>query len=153
MILYLALMFVVMRPLAAMTPTQAADPANAISFANSGAGILLSIFGLFWLAMLVPMIAVQVRRLHDTNRSGWWLGAFWLLYVVYIAGAFATVFSLRNSSGSPPNLAGAGMFGILGLVFFVYSIVLFVFFCLRGTSGPNRFGDDPYGADVGEVFA
>ena len=29
--------------------------------------------GVFALATLVPSIAVSVRRLHDTNRSGWWL--------------------------------------------------------------------------------
>src|SRR5687768_2445333 len=28
---------------------------------------------LFLLATLVPSLAVGVRRLHDTNRSGWWL--------------------------------------------------------------------------------
>ncbi|RQP26024.1 DUF805 domain-containing protein [Piscinibacter terrae] len=27
---------------------------------------------LFWLAVLVPTVAVTTRRLHDTNRSGWW---------------------------------------------------------------------------------
>ena len=26
-----------------------------------------------WLGLLVPSIAVAVRRLHDTDRSGWWL--------------------------------------------------------------------------------
>jgi uncharacterized membrane protein YhaH (DUF805 family) len=29
--------------------------------------------GLFSLAILIPYIAVAVRRLHDTDRSGWWL--------------------------------------------------------------------------------
>jgi uncharacterized membrane protein YhaH (DUF805 family) len=29
--------------------------------------------GLYALAVLIPSIAVGVRRLHDTNRSGWWL--------------------------------------------------------------------------------
>jgi len=29
--------------------------------------------GLYGLAVLIPTIAVAVRRLHDTNRSGWWL--------------------------------------------------------------------------------
>jgi uncharacterized membrane protein YhaH (DUF805 family) len=29
--------------------------------------------GIFWLATFIPGIAVSVRRLHDTNRSGWWL--------------------------------------------------------------------------------
>ncbi|MEV8097586.1 DUF805 domain-containing protein [Kitasatospora sp. NPDC085879] len=29
--------------------------------------------GLYGLAVLVPSLAVGVRRLHDTGRSGWWL--------------------------------------------------------------------------------
>jgi uncharacterized membrane protein YhaH (DUF805 family) len=29
--------------------------------------------GLYALAVLIPSIAVGVRRLHDANRSGWWL--------------------------------------------------------------------------------
>lgn len=29
--------------------------------------------GLYSLAVLIPGIAVSVRRLHDTDRSGWWL--------------------------------------------------------------------------------
>ena len=28
--------------------------------------------GLYWLVVLVPSVAVTVRRLHDTDRSGWW---------------------------------------------------------------------------------
>ncbi len=28
--------------------------------------------GLFSLAVFLPSLAVTVRRLHDTNRSGWW---------------------------------------------------------------------------------
>lgn len=29
--------------------------------------------GLYTLAVLLPSLAVSVRRLHDTDRSGWWL--------------------------------------------------------------------------------
>ena len=37
-------------------------------------GGLIPIVGLiFALAVLIPSIAVAVRRLHDTDRSGWWL--------------------------------------------------------------------------------
>ena len=36
-----------------------------------GTGGILGI--IFSLAMLVPGIAVTVRRLHDTGRSGWWI--------------------------------------------------------------------------------
>jgi len=38
--------------------------------AERGFGIL---GGLYALAVIIPSIAVGVRRLHDTNRSGWWL--------------------------------------------------------------------------------
>jgi uncharacterized membrane protein YhaH (DUF805 family) len=37
---------------------------------ETGMGLLS---GIFWLAMLLPCITVGVRRLHDTNHSGWWL--------------------------------------------------------------------------------
>jgi uncharacterized membrane protein YhaH (DUF805 family) len=38
--------------------------------AGTGFGLL---GGLYGLAVLVPSLAVSVRRLHDTNRTGWWL--------------------------------------------------------------------------------
>jgi uncharacterized membrane protein YhaH (DUF805 family) len=147
-IIYFAALFLLggaSRGLAGMNP--GADLARG-TFSGS-----LIVLGLFWLFLFIPMLAVHIRRLHDTNRSGWWLGAFWLLYAVYMVGAFATISSLQNNPGATPNLGGAAVFGIFGLLFFVYSIVLLVFLCLRGTPGPNRFGEDPYGADVREVFA
>ena len=48
----------------------AADPSNPAAMYSSPAGIVLL---LFYLAILIPSIAVAIRRLHDTNRSGWWL--------------------------------------------------------------------------------
>ena len=54
--------------------------------------------GLFSLAVLLPFIAVTVRRLHDTNRSGWWL-LIWLLPVVgWLVLAFLLV-----QEGDPPE--------------------------------------------------
>lgn len=39
-------------------------------------GIFFGAAGLFYLGMLIPMIAAGVRRFHDRNLSGWWyLGA------------------------------------------------------------------------------
>ena len=37
---------------------------------ESGIGVLLS--SLYGLIIFIPAIAVLVRRLHDTDRSGWW---------------------------------------------------------------------------------
>ncbi|WP_028927203.1 DUF805 domain-containing protein [Pseudonocardia acaciae] len=46
---------------------------------DPGFGVLGSIYSL---AVLVPGLAVSVRRLHDTGRSGWWI----LLGLVPIVG-------------------------------------------------------------------
>ncbi len=45
---------------------------NLLGLANpeTGAGPLYMIYAL---AFLLPTIAVAVRRLHDTGRTGWWL--------------------------------------------------------------------------------
>jgi uncharacterized membrane protein YhaH (DUF805 family) len=43
-----------------------------------GIGILGSIFSL---TMIVPYIAVSCRRLHDTNRNGWWLFIYLIPFV------------------------------------------------------------------------
>lgn len=50
-----------------------------IGFTGSRTGIavintlLSAIQSLYSLFIIVPMYALQVRRLHDVNRSGWWL--------------------------------------------------------------------------------
>ncbi|HEX5213481.1 MAG TPA: DUF805 domain-containing protein [Pseudolabrys sp.] len=59
------------------------------------------------LALLLPGIAVSVRRLHDLDRTGWWL-------LIILTG--------------------------------IGAIVLLIWDCIKGTSGPNRFGADPLGA-------
>jgi uncharacterized membrane protein YhaH (DUF805 family) len=49
---------------------------------------------LYWVAVIIPSLAVGVRRLHDTGRSGWWLliafvpvvGGLILLYFFVIDG-------------------------------------------------------------------
>ncbi|WP_420854557.1 DUF805 domain-containing protein [Sneathiella marina] len=40
------------------------------------------------LAIFLPNLAVAVRRLHDTDRSGWWI----LLFLVPIIGFFLLLF-------------------------------------------------------------
>lgn len=50
--------------------------------------------GIFALAMLIPGIAVTVRRLHDTGRSGWWI----LISFVPLIGAIVIlVFTVLDS--------------------------------------------------------
>jgi uncharacterized membrane protein YhaH (DUF805 family) len=42
---------------------------------------------LFWLGTLIPNLAVMVRRLHDTDRSGWWL----LLFLIPLIGSIVLI--------------------------------------------------------------
>ena len=56
--------------------------------AEAGVGLFGAIYGL---AVLIPGIAVTVRRLHDTGRSGWW---FLLIFIPIIGGLVLLVFML-----------------------------------------------------------
>jgi len=123
--------------------------------ASAGLGFvavaLFLLLALFWLVLLVPNLAVTVRRLHDTNRSGWWFGIYFLANIALnmVSGTLALA---ATSQGS--LMAVTGLMGILGLGMLVYAIVLLVFFFLDGTPGPNRYGQDPKGrADAANVFA
>jgi uncharacterized membrane protein YhaH (DUF805 family) len=79
---------------------------DAIVFRSSDPQAFSAIFGL---AIFLPSVAVEVRRLHDVDRSGWWL----LIYLT-----------------------------IIGMIY-----PLLVWKCRKGTVGPNRFGEDPFGLD------
>jgi len=37
---------------------------------------------IFLLAVIVPIMAVGIRRMHDINRSGWWFGMLYLIQLV-----------------------------------------------------------------------
>ncbi|MGZ0146358.1 DUF805 domain-containing protein [Kribbella sp. WER1] len=65
------------------------DRVLGTTYNNGTSGILQSIYGL---AVLLPTIGVAIRRMHDTNRSGWWIlinlvpciGTIW--FIVLAAG-------------------------------------------------------------------
>jgi uncharacterized membrane protein YhaH (DUF805 family) len=53
----------------------------------------------FALATSLPSLAVTARRLHDTNRSGWWQ----LLYFVPLIGVIVLlVFLIQDSKQESP---------------------------------------------------
>ncbi|MEE4276420.1 MAG: DUF805 domain-containing protein [Thermoleophilia bacterium] len=53
--------------------------------------------GIYSLAVLIPSIAVTVRRLHDTERSGWWI----LLSFVPFGVIVVLVFALIEGTAGP----------------------------------------------------
>ncbi|QDZ07142.1 DUF805 domain-containing protein [Sphingomonas panacisoli] len=112
--------------------------------AMSSVGVL---GGIWSLGTLVPSIAVGVRRLHDTDRSGWWI---LLPAGPYLVGLVMLVMGMLSGS-----LAMAGLAGVLMLIGMICAIVLLVFYCLPGTVGPNKYGADPMGgaANLSDTFA
>lgn len=62
-------------------------------------GILVLIFAL---GLLVPSVAVTIRRLHDTDRSGWW---FLIAFVPIVGGIVLLVFMCLEGTG------GANQYG------------------------------------------
>lgn len=59
--------------------------------------------GIYTLAVLIPSIAVSVRRLHDTDRSGWWL----LIALVPLIGAIVLLVFMVQDSKAGQNQHGA----------------------------------------------
>jgi uncharacterized membrane protein YhaH (DUF805 family) len=63
--------------------------------------------GIFTLALIIPTIAVSVRRLHDTGRSGWWYFAI----LIPLLGLIVLIFwcfdsdSEENKYGENPKEA------------------------------------------------
>lgn len=52
------------------------------------------LYGIFCLAFLVPTLAASVRRLHDTNRSGWW---YFISFIPFVGGIILIVFLAEDS--------------------------------------------------------
>jgi uncharacterized membrane protein YhaH (DUF805 family) len=98
------------------------------------AGIALA-FGARHISMsagIVPLllsIPISIKRLHDRDRSGWWLLVFYVLPLILSMIA---------------ETADMGLDFILS--FANAALLLWGFIelgCLRGTPGRNRFGPDP----------
>ncbi len=64
-----------------------------------GPGVLGSLYGL---AVLIPGIAVSDRRLHDTNRSGWWL----LIGLIPLIGGIVLLVFMVQDGQSGENQYG-----------------------------------------------
>ncbi len=62
-----------------------------------------TVSGLFSLATLLPSLAVGARRLHDTNRSGWWQ----LLWIVPVIGWIVAIVFLAKEGETGDNEYGS----------------------------------------------
>ena len=122
------------------------DP-SALAAAGGAVMIVGGLYFLFVLAMFIPNLAVSVRRLHDTNRSGWWILAPIAGYVIMLVGAMM-------AAGSPDNPGLGGIVAMIGgIAALILALTVLVFMFLEGTRGPNNYGPDPKGEALDQVFA
>lgn len=83
---------------------------------------------LLTLALLLPNLAVSVRRLHDVGKSGWWILLPLAPWLCMIAFFFMFQWTL------------AMVFGVVTLATWV---LLIWWYAQPGTAGQNKYGPDP----------
>ena len=93
----------------------------------AAAGLTVALLVILYIPLIWVSLALGAKRLHDRDKSAWWLVLF---YVV---------------PGILSSLANQMEFGfVLHLVSFAITVWAFVELgCLRGTVGPNQYGPDP----------
>ncbi len=114
------------------------------------AGANQLVMGLITLALLVSCLAVCIRRLHDRDKSAWWMVPYGI-----VAPALE-VLAMGSAVYSGPTIA---LYTVQTIGLLVASVALWLWALvdlgvMPGTAGPNRFGPAPgtTPAAVGEVF-
>jgi uncharacterized membrane protein YhaH (DUF805 family) len=83
-------------------------------------------------------LVLGFKRLHDRNKTGWWMLLFYL--APYVLNNIAT------SAERDGNFKVEVISIVVGLVIELWAFVELV--CLRGTTGPNQYGPDPLTRDI-----
>ena len=66
------------------------------------ASFFVILYFIYALAVLIPGIAVGIRRLHDTDKSGWWL----LIGLVPLVGLIVLIVFWATDGTTGPNQYG-----------------------------------------------
>ena len=101
---------------------------GAILFASDFSLAAIALGVVVIIASIISGIAVGIKRLHDREKSGWWLLLFY----------FAP--GILDQIGRQAGDAGI-LFMLASTAITIWMIVELG--CLRGTIGPNRYGPDP----------
>jgi uncharacterized membrane protein YhaH (DUF805 family) len=87
------------------------------------------VIGILFLVAFYISMAISAKRLHDRDKSGWWLLVFYGIPAVL------------NGIGELIGGAALYVFYIAAMAIYIWAFVELG--CLRGTVGPNRYGPDP----------
>lgn len=110
---------------------------------------------LFYLAIIIPSLALMVRRLHDVGLSGYWLLGYYIVVIalattflvpIFRSDAFSEILTGGESISLYKNMYSHvitySVIALIGLV--VVSIIRLVIECSPSASN-NQYGPDPYG--------
>jgi uncharacterized membrane protein YhaH (DUF805 family) len=94
----------------------------------------------FTLATLLPYIAVTTRRLHDTNKSGW----FQLVWIISsVLAVTCLIFGALTMFGGGSGTLYAVLFSLAGIMF-IASLAMFIYFTVQpGDAEDNQYGPPP----------
>jgi uncharacterized membrane protein YhaH (DUF805 family) len=98
--------------------------------------LTIGMVGIVVAAFLLSTLSIYVQRLHDRNKSAWWLVPF-----VFLPNATQVLLEHRDEfiDKIPQELAAVLVIAAAALAVWAF-VELGV---LRGTAGDNRFGPDP----------
>ncbi len=82
---------------------------------------------------------MNVRRLHDVDRSGWLVLLAYIPIILFMVSLTLTTASLLMNAEAASGGFGLAtiVFGLLALIVVIYFIILFV---KQGVQGANRYG-------------
>ena len=106
------------------------------SFAISTSGVVFAMLPLVWLlAIIIPCLALTVRRLHDVNHSGWWVMAPALCG---IASAIMMILAfVAAANDGKPSMPLLTISIVLFVAIFVVNIILLILSLIH-ISEPTR---------------
>ena len=86
-----------------------------------------------YIPLIVSGLAVGIKRLHDRNKSGWWLLLF---YAAPLLLNLVSAYALGDETDIAHQV-------VLFISFAINIWALVELGCLRGTIGQNQYGSDP----------
>lgn len=93
-------------------------------------------FDTFCLAILVPILSIGWRRMHDIGSSGWW-SLLWIAPVMWTGVAAVILLGYNDIYFGPPAT-------LLGLIATAAGVICFIVLCaMDSDSNPNRYGPSP----------
>jgi len=81
------------------------------------------IYVIFYVPYIIAFVTLVAQRLRDLNLSGWYASLLWVFPVVVAVGVWMNLFTLA-------------------LLWLSGYVILIPLYCLRGSKGLNRYGED-----------